>query len=57
MISVCKMAAKQRKSDMPEADEVKLDSATSDGDWDSDEKVYDGFVSVQVLPHGWGTMT
>ena len=51
------MAAKRRKLDMSAVEEVQLDSATSDGDYDSDEEVYEGCVSVQGLPHGRGTMT
>ena len=46
-ISVCKMAAKRRKLDMPAVEEVQLDSATSDGDYDSDKEVYEGCVSAQ----------
>ena len=56
-ISVCKMAAKRRKLDMPAVEEVKLDSATSDGDYDFDKEVYEGCVSAHGLPHGQGTMT
>ena len=53
------MAAKRGKFDMrmPAVEEVELDSATSDGDCDSDEEVYEGSVNAQGHPHGRGTMT
>ena len=55
-ISVCKMAAKRRKLNMSAVEEVQLDSATFDGDCDSDEEVYEGYMNALVLPHGRGTM-
>ena len=37
-------------------EEVQLDSATSDGNFDSNKEVYEDCVSVQGLPHGRVTM-
>ena len=37
-------------------EEVDLDSATSDGDYDSDKEVYESCVSAKGLPHGRVTM-